>query len=59
MISVQFSRSEVSNSFETPWTAACQTPLFITNSRSLLKHVHQAGDAIQPPHPLLTPFLLS
>ena len=36
MISVQFSHS-VSNSFETPWTAACQASLFITNSRSLLK----------------------
>ena len=34
--SVQFSRSVVSNS-ETPWIAACQASLSITNSRSLLK----------------------
>ena len=33
---VQFSRSVVSNS-ATPWTAACQASLSITNSRSLLK----------------------
>ena len=35
--SVQFSRSVVSNSFVTPWTAACQASLSITNSQSLLK----------------------
>ena len=34
--SVQFSRSVVSN-FVTPWTAACQAFLSITNSQSLLK----------------------
>ncbi|XP_061273520.1 coiled-coil domain-containing protein 91 isoform X15 [Bos javanicus] len=34
--SVQFSRSVVSD-FATPWTAACQTSLSITNSQSLLK----------------------
>ena len=34
--SVQFSRSVVSDSV-TPWTAACQASLYITNSRSLLK----------------------
>ena len=34
--SVQFSRSFGSNS-ATPWTAACQPSLSITNSRSLLK----------------------
>ena len=27
----------------------------ITNSRSLLTHVHRVGDAIQPSHPLLSP----
>ena len=32
----QFSRSVVSDS-ATPWTAACQASLFITNSRSLLR----------------------
>ena len=34
--SVQFSRSVMSN-FATPWTAACQASLSITNSQSLLK----------------------
>ena len=34
--SVQFSHSVVSNS-ATPWTAACQASLSITNSQSLLK----------------------
>ena len=34
--SVQFSRPVVSDS-ATPWTAACQASLFITNSHSLLK----------------------
>ena len=36
--SVQFSRSVVSNS-ATPWIAACQASLSITNSWSLLKHM--------------------
>ena len=35
--SVQFSRSVVSDSFATPWIAACQASLSITNSRSSLK----------------------
>ena len=35
--SVQSSRSPVSNFFVTPWTAACQASLSITNSQSLLK----------------------
>ena len=34
---IQFSHSVVSNSFETPWTAAHQASLSITNSWSLLK----------------------
>ena len=42
--------------FATPWTAACKTPLSITNSWSFFQtHVHQVGDAIQPFHPLLFP----
>ena len=32
-------------------TAACQASLSITNSQSLLTHVHRLGDAIQPSHP--------
>ena len=35
--SVQFSHSVISESFETPWTAARQASLSITNSWSLLK----------------------
>ena len=42
--------------FATPWTAAHQASLSITNSQSLLTHVHWVGDAIQPSHPLLSPF---
>ena len=39
--------------FVTPWTAAHQASLSITNSWSLLKLMsHRVGDAIQPPHPL-------
>ena len=40
----------------TPWAAACQASLSITNSRSLLKlDVLQVSDAIQPSLPLLSP----
>ena len=42
--------------FATPWTAACQSSLSITNSQTLLKlYVHRVGDAIQPFHPLSFP----
>ena len=42
--------------FATPWIAARQASLSITNSRSLLKtHVHWVSDAIQPSHPLSSP----
>ena len=42
--------------FATPWTAACQASLSITNSWSLLKLIsHRVGDAIQQSHPLLSP----
>ena len=36
-ISVEFSRSVLSDALRTPWTAAHQASLFITNPRSLLK----------------------
>ena len=53
--SVQFSYSVVSN-FVTPWTAAHQTSLSITNSQEpILTHVCHVGDAIQPSHPLSSP----
>ena len=38
--------------FATPWIAARQASLSITNSWSLPKLVHWVGDAIQPSHPL-------
>ena len=38
--------------FATPWTAACQVPLSITNSRSLLKLVSIGSVMTQPSHPL-------
>ena len=41
--------------FATPWTAAHQASLSITNSWSLLKYVHWVSHAIQPSHPLLPP----
>ena len=42
--------------FVTPWTAACQASLSITNSQSLLRlHVHRLSYAIQPSHPLSSP----
>ena len=43
--------------FATPWTAAHQASLSITNSRSLLKllSIELVMDAIQPSHPLSSP----
>ena len=42
--------------FVTPWIAASQVSLSITNSRSSLRvNVHRVGDAIQPSHPLSSP----
>ena len=42
--------------FVTPWTAACQAFLSITNFQSLLKLMSiGVSDAIQPSHPLLYP----
>ena len=42
--------------FETPWTAARQASLSITNSWGLLKLMsHWVGDAIQSSHPLSSP----
>ena len=43
------------SSVVTPWNAARQASLSITNSRSLLKLTSIVGDAIQPSHPLLLP----
>ena len=47
--------------FVTPWTAAHQASLPITDSQSLLKLMSIDGDAIQPSHPLLpaSPFAFS
>ena len=50
-----FSRSVVSDS-GTPWTAARQASLSITDSCSLLRpRVHRVGYATQPSHPLSSP----
>ena len=55
--SVQFSRSVVSDSV-TPWTAACQASLSITNSWSLLKLM--SIESVMPSNHLVLchPFLL-
>ena len=55
--SVQFSLvSQRVRLFATPFTAACQASLSITNSRSSLKLMSiPVGDAIQLSHPLLSP----
>ena len=43
--------------FATPWIAARQASLSITNSREFTQTlVHWVGDAIQPSHPLSSPF---
>ena len=43
--------------FATPWTAASQASLSITNSQSLLKLMsYHVGDATQRSHPLSSPF---
>ena len=52
--SVRF-RSVTSNS-ETPWTAACQAPLSITNSRSLLKLVSM--EPVMPSNHLILSHLI-
>ena len=37
----------------TPWTAAHQCPLSLTNSKLAQTHVCQVSDTIQPSYPLL------
>ena len=55
-LSVQFSHSVMSDSV-TPWIAARQASLSITNSQSFLKLMSiKSGDAIQPSHPLSSPY---
>ena len=41
--------------FVTPWTAARQASLSITNPEFTQTHVHLVSVAIQPSHPLLSP----
>ena len=45
--------------FVTPWTAARQASLSITNPRACSNSFHQVGDVIQPSHPLLSPSVLN
>ena len=52
--SVQFSHSVMSNS-ATPWIAAHQASLSITREFTQT-HIHRVSDAIQPLHPLSSPF---
>ena len=48
--------SSAAQSCLTPWTAACQASLSITNSWSLIKLMSiESVDAIQPSHPLSSP----
>ena len=58
--SVQF--SSVSQSCLTLWDPmGCSTPSFFVHHQLLelaQAHVHRVGDAIEPSHPLLSPFLL-
>ena len=39
----------------TPWIAARQASLSITNSQSSIRLIHRVSDAIQPSHPLSSP----
>ena len=55
---VQFSRSLMSDSV-TPWIAAHQASLSISNSESTQTHVHWVSDAVQSSHPLLSPSSLA
>ena len=41
--------------FAAPWTAACQASLTAACLKLAQTHVHQVGDAIQPPYPLSSP----
>ena len=53
--SVQFSRSAVSDSLRPHESQACQASLYHQLPKFTQTHVHQVSDAIQPPHPLLSP----
>ena len=59
MLSYQFSSVQSLNHvrlFATPWIAACQASLSISNFRRLLKLMsNRVGDAIQPSHPRSSP----
>ena len=60
LVSVQFSSFQSFSHawlFATPWTAACQASLSITNSQSLLKimSIELVITSIQPSHPLTSP----
>ena len=44
--------------FATPWTAVCKASCLRHLPEFAQTHVHRASDAIQPFHPLSSPFLL-
>ena len=58
VLSVQFnSVAQLCRLFATPWTAAWQAfPVHHQLLKNAQTHVHRVGDAIQPSHPLLSPF---
>ena len=59
VISVQFSSVQSLSRvqlFVTPWITARQASVHHQLPQFTQTHVHQVGDAIQPSHPLLSPF---
>ena len=54
--SVQFSRSVVSNSLRPHESQHTRPPVHHHLPEFTQTHVHQVGNAIQPSHPLLSPF---
>ena len=52
---VQFSRSVVSNSLWPHESQHARSPIHHQLPEFTQTHAHQVGDAIQPPHPLLSP----
>ena len=54
--SVQFSRSVVSNSFQPHGLQYTRPPVDHQLLKLAQTHVHQVGDAIQPSHPLSSPY---
>jgi len=56
VISVQFSRSVISDSLQPHESQHARPPCPSPTPGVTQTHVHQVGDAIQPSHPLSSPF---